>query len=121
MIHNTKDLLLKGNVVEGLTEAQDLINTPVATEITEDFAPLYPSGIPESPAEFFYENELLRKKISKNFFYYSFQVLLKMFICLDEVSTSMINEFIQSTMAPISKQLIETDTSLINTQVVIGF
>lgn len=35
----------------------------------------------------------------------------------DEVSTTMLNDFIQSTMAPISKQLIETDASLINTQV----
>jgi hypothetical protein len=63
--NNTKDLLLKGSVVEGLTETQNLINTPIATEITEDFTPLYPSGIPQSPAEFFYENELLRRKISE--------------------------------------------------------
>ena len=62
-INNTKDLLIKGKIVDGLTETQDLINTPVATEITEEF----PSGILESPAEFFYENELLRKKISKSF------------------------------------------------------
>lgn len=48
-----------------MTEAQDLLNTPVATEITEDFFPIYPSGTPASPAEFFYENELLRRKISK--------------------------------------------------------
>ena len=64
-INATKDLLLKGNVVEGLTETQDLLNTPVATEITEDFTPMYLSGVPASPAEFFYENELLRRKISK--------------------------------------------------------
>lgn len=64
-ISNTRDLLLKGNVVEGLTESQALLNTPVATEITEDFA-IYPSGDPATPAEFFYENELLRRKISEH-------------------------------------------------------
>lgn len=64
-INNTKELLLKGSVVDGLSETQDLLNTPVATEITEDFTPMYLSGDPASPAEFFYENELLRKKISK--------------------------------------------------------
>lgn len=63
-INTTKDLLLKGNVVDGVTEAQDLLNTPVATEITEDFD-IYPSGEPATPAEFFYENELLRRKISE--------------------------------------------------------
>lgn len=63
-INNTKDLLLKGNIVDGLTNDEDLLNTPVATEITEDFA-IYPSGDPATPAEFFYENELLRRKISK--------------------------------------------------------
>jgi hypothetical protein len=57
--------LLKGNVVEGVTETQGLINTPVATELTEDFTPMYPSGTPADPAEFFYENELLRRKISE--------------------------------------------------------
>lgn len=93
------------------------MNTPVATELTEDFAPLYPSGIPETPAEFFYENELLRKKISKIIIFYFFPTDSKSLFLSDEVSTSMINEFIQSTMAPISKQLIETDASLINTQV----
>lgn len=56
---------MKGNVVDGLTETQDLLNTPVATEITEDFA-IYPSGDPTCPAEFFYENELLRRKISES-------------------------------------------------------
>jgi hypothetical protein len=64
-ISNTKDILLKGNVVDGLNETQDLINTPVATEITEDFTSIYPLGNPETPAEFFYENELLRRKISE--------------------------------------------------------
>lgn len=64
-VNNAKDMLLKGNVVDGLTEAQDLINTPVATELTEEFAPIYPLGNPATPAEFFYENELLRKKISE--------------------------------------------------------
>lgn len=65
-LSNTKDLLLKGNVVEGLTETQELLNTPVATEITEEYTPIYPFGDPATPAEFFYENELLRKKISEN-------------------------------------------------------
>lgn len=64
-INNAKDLLLKGNVVDGLTEAQDLLNTPVATELTEDFD-VYPCGEPATPAEFFYENELLRRKISES-------------------------------------------------------
>ena len=41
------------------------MNTPVATEITEDFFPIYRSGQPADPAEFFYENELLRRKISE--------------------------------------------------------
>lgn len=54
-------------MVDGLTESQDLMNTPVATEITEEFTPIYPKGEPTCPAEFFYENELLRKKISKYF------------------------------------------------------
>lgn len=53
-------------MVDGVTESQDLINTPVATEITEEFAPVYPLGEPTCPAEFFYESELLRKKISNN-------------------------------------------------------
>jgi len=61
---NTKDILLKGNIVDGVTEAQDLMDTPVATELTEDFV-MYPNGIPATPAEFFYENELLRQKISE--------------------------------------------------------
>lgn len=73
-LNTTKDLILKGHVVDGVTETEDLINTPVATEITEDFTPLYPSGAPTSPAEFFYENELLRKKISE-----SMKFLLKRF------------------------------------------
>lgn len=64
-INNTKDLLLKGNVVDGMTEAQDLLNTPVATELTEDFD-MYPCGEPATPAEFFYENELLKRKISES-------------------------------------------------------
>lgn len=68
-ISNTKDLLLKGNIVDGLTNDEDLLNTPVATEITEDFS-MYPSGDPATPAEFFYENELLRRKISKIFVLY---------------------------------------------------
>ncbi|CRK97980.1 CLUMA_CG011352, isoform A [Clunio marinus] len=95
-LNNAKEILFKGNVVEGLSETQDLIDTPVATELTEDFT-VCPSDYPPPPAEFFYENELLHKKIN-------------------DVSTTMLNSFIQTTIAPISKQLIETDSSLINTQ-----
>lgn len=63
-INNARDILLKGNVVDGMTETQNLLNTPVATELTEDFN-IYPSGEPETPAEFFYANELLRRKIGE--------------------------------------------------------
>jgi hypothetical protein len=64
-ISNAKDIILKGNVVDGVTETENLINTPVATELTEDFTPMYPRGSPSDPASFFYENNSLRKKISK--------------------------------------------------------
>lgn len=68
-VNNAKDIFLKGNVVDGVTDAEDLMNTPVATEITEEFTPIYPMGEPTTPAEFFYENDLLRKKISNELNY----------------------------------------------------
>jgi len=69
-IDNTKDLILKGRVVEGLSATEELLHTPVATEITEDYSPTTTSTAdPISPAcsaELFYENERLRKKISES-------------------------------------------------------
>lgn len=46
------------------TEIDDLINTTVAAEATEEYIPTYTKP-PTCPAEFFYENELVRKKMSK--------------------------------------------------------
>jgi len=37
-VNNSHDILLKGKVVEGLSETQDLLNTPFGTEITENFS-----------------------------------------------------------------------------------
>ncbi|CAO1414436.1 unnamed protein product [Diamesa serratosioi] len=93
---SARDMILKGAIVDGATEIDDLINTPVAAEATEEYIPAYIKP-PTCTAEFFYENELVRKK-------------------MNEVSSSILSDFIQGTVANASKQLIEADQVVINTQ-----
>lgn len=88
---------MKGTVIEGVTEVQDLINTPIATEITEDFSPS--STVSANESQFLPENNLLRRKIN-------------------ELSTSFVRNYMQDRIAPISKKMIDADNSLINTQVI---
>ncbi|KAG5680299.1 hypothetical protein PVAND_009816 [Polypedilum vanderplanki] len=92
-INNAKELILKGIVIDGLTETQELLNTPVATEITEDF---FSSEIQNEPT-----NDALRNKIN-------------------EISTVAMKNFIQEKIAPISKKMLDTDNSLVNTQLTLS-
>ncbi|CAG9804036.1 unnamed protein product [Chironomus riparius] len=82
-VNSSHDIIIKGKVVEGLSEAEDLLNTPLGTEITESFSPLHVDP--------------LRKRIN-------------------ELSTITVKNFIQERIAPISKKIMDTDNSLINTQ-----
>lgn len=61
-VDNTHDILIKGKVVEGLTETEDLLNTPYATEITENFSPT--AG--ESSYKYSHDIDPFRRKISKS-------------------------------------------------------
>lgn len=88
-------MLLKGTVIDGVTEDQNLINTPIATEITEDFSP---SEDQAAALAYTHDKKLFRKKIN-------------------ELSKNYIKNYMQDRLAPISKKLIDTDNSLINTQV----
>lgn len=94
-VNNTKDLILKGTVIDGVSEFQDLINTPVATEITEEFCASTSSN---DRALYANEYHLFRRKIN-------------------ELSTNYVRSYMQDRIAPISKKMIDTDNSLINTQV----
>lgn len=39
------------------------------------------------------------------------------FLSIDEIASNSFRSYVQSALAPVSKQLIDTDNSLINTQV----
>ncbi|XP_070493253.1 uncharacterized protein Blos3 [Chironomus tepperi] len=92
-VNNSSDILLNGKVVEGLSEAEDLLNTPFATEITENF-----SFSNDKQNDYCKPNiDPLRKRIN-------------------ELSTIAVKNYIQERIAPISKKIMDTDNSLISTQ-----
>lgn len=93
VIDNTKDLIFKGSVIDGISEVQDLINTPIAKEATES----NDLSI-EDQKMYAHSHNLFRRKIN-------------------ELSTNYVRNYVQDRIAPISKKMIDTDNSLINTQV----
>lgn len=59
-----KSVKLGGSIVDGSYDRK-ATSTSAGSEIGEKYSPIYPKGPPQSEAEFFYENELFKKKISE--------------------------------------------------------
>lgn len=67
----TRNIILKrgDNIIDGAYDFQSRSTSSFSTkgvEITEKYSSIYPNGSPKSEAEFFYENELFKKKISES-------------------------------------------------------